>query len=96
MQKYRLNLGGMDACTLLIEKLEDENDDSTSIEEDENIAIFEPKEELAPMYLKDVSSGKFTGFIYSLLGGAATVAGLGFYAMQKTWNTSKSFKSTFQ
>jgi len=81
--KISLKSGGMDACTLLIEKLEDENDDSTSIEEDENIAIFEPKEELDPMYLKDVSSGKFTGFIYSLLGGAATVAGLGFFAMQK-------------
>ena len=81
--KVSLKSGGMDACTLLIEKLEDENDNSTSIEEDEKIAIFEPKEELDPMYLKDVSSGKFTGFIYSLLGGAATVAGLGFYAMQK-------------
>ncbi len=81
--KVSLKSRGMDACTLLIEKLEDEDDDSTSIEEEEQIAIFEPKEELDPMYLKDVSSGKFTGFIYSLLGGVATVAGLGFYAMQK-------------
>jgi len=81
--KASLKSRGMDECTLLIEKLEDENDDSTSLEEEEKITIFEPKEELDPMYLKDVSSGKFTGFIYSLVGGAATVAGLGFFATQK-------------
>ncbi|SFV61845.1 ORF 73; extensive acidic domains, potential leucine zipper; immediate early protein homolog [hydrothermal vent metagenome] len=80
--KSSLKSRGMDACSLLIEKLEDESDDSTVIEE-EDIVIFEPKEEIAPFYPKDVSSGKFTGFVYALLGGAVTVAGLGAFAMQK-------------
>jgi len=76
--KESLKSNGMDACVLLIKKLEDENktENEDVSEEEENVIVIETKDELDPMYLKDVSSGKFTGLVYSLLGGAATVAGL--------------------
>ncbi len=81
--KHLLQEGGMDASEALLTQLgyvanseEDEN------KEEENI-VFETKDEVEPIALRDVSSGKFTGFLYALLGGATTFAGLVYLATNK-------------
>ncbi len=54
--------------------------------------VFEPKEEIKPMVIKDVSSGKFTGFIYALIVGVVTAVGLVYLATEKlemTLNVTK-------
>ncbi len=79
--KAALRDGGMDACEMLLEKLG--AGFIADVVYDENIVVVEPKEDVEPIVLKDVSSGKFTGFIYALLGGAATAAGLVYLATQK-------------
>ena len=51
--------------------------------EEEEIVVFESKEELPPFIVKDISSGKFTGFLMALIAGAATFAGLVYFATEK-------------
>ena len=78
VQKLKAN--GMDASEELLTQLGYVSDEEES-EEDKNIedvVVFEPKEELAPLHIKDVSSGKFTGFIMGLLGGVVTFGGMAF------------------
>ena len=80
-----LKANGMDASEELLTQLGYVSDEEEA-EEDKNIedvAVFEPKEDVAPIYIKDVSSGKFTGFIMGLLGGVATFAGMAFVASEK-------------
>lgn len=80
--KESLNNGGLDACNALMEKLgymskvDNKNDDK-------DILVFEPKEEVAPIVLKNVSSGKFTGLLYALIGGVLTSGGLIYLAIKK-------------
>ncbi len=82
--KHELKEKGMNACETLLEELdyvsEEKSEDST---DEEDAVVFEPKEEIAPIYIHDVSSGKFTGFIMALIGGAATFAGMTYIATQK-------------
>jgi len=83
--KVSLRDGGLDACNYLLEKLgyqhkSKENDDNPTV-------VFEPKDDAEPIILKDVSSGRFTGFIYSLIGGALTVGGLVYLAAEKLGTT---------
>jgi len=83
VQKLKAN--GMDASEELLTQLGYVSDEEES-EEDKNIedvVVFEPKEELAPLHIKDVSSGKFTGFIMGLLGGVVTFGGMAFVASEK-------------
>ncbi len=79
--KRSLKAGGYDACSSLLEQLGYTNQNDEPVEE--NIVVFEPKEEISPLALKNVSSGKFTGLILSLFGGVATVAGLTYLATEK-------------
>lgn len=87
--KLELKKGGLDACVLLLNQLgyqtkEDEKEKTTP--------VFEPKEDVKPMVLKDVSSGKFSGLIYALLGGIATAIGMVYLATEKlemTLNVTK-------
>lgn len=87
--KSELKKGGLDACVLLLNQLgyqtkEDEKEKTTP--------VFEPKEDVKPMVLKDVSSGKFSGLIYALLGGIATAIGMVYLATEKlemTLNVTK-------
>lgn len=87
--KSELKKGGLDACVLLLNQLgyqtkEDEKEKTTP--------VFEPKEDVKPMVLKDVSSGKFSGFIYALFGGVATAIGMVYLATEKlemTLNVTK-------
>jgi len=83
VQKLKAN--GMDASEELLTQLgyvsdEEESEENKNIED---VVVFEPKEELAPLHIKDVSSGKFTGFIMGLLGGVVTFGGMAFVASEK-------------
>jgi len=51
---------------------------------DEADVVFEPNEEMDKvMQIRDVSSGRFTGFMLSLVAGAATLGGLVYWATEK-------------
>ncbi len=52
-------------------------------ENPEDIVTFEPKEELPPFEVKDVSSGKFTSFLLALIAGFLTFVGLVYLATEK-------------
>jgi len=79
--KNALREGGYDACTSLLEQLGQTNQNDN--EEEKNTVVFEPKEEVAPIVLKNVSSGRFTGLMLSLFSGVATAVGLVYFATQK-------------
>jgi hypothetical protein len=80
--KLALKEGGMEACEELLGELGYVEEAEEPVEEE--IIVFEPKEDLEPIYLRDVSSGKFTGFLMGLIGGVATVGGMLFTAASKT------------
>jgi len=69
--KESLRSGGMDECEALLEMLE-YSGESREEEENENSIVFEAKEEVPPVTIQEVSSGKFTGFLLALLFGAVT------------------------
>jgi hypothetical protein len=79
--KTALKEGGLAESEALLSKLKYEDDSEVPAEEDS--VVFETKDDLEPIRLKDVSSGKFTGFIMGLLGGAATFGGMAFIASEK-------------
>ena len=79
--KKALNEGGLNECEALLSASGYTDESEETIEEDS--VVFEPKEDLEPIVLQDVSSGKFTGFLYSLIGGGLTLAGLVYYATNK-------------
>lgn len=88
--KKALKNGGYDGCGELLEKLGYQPTGDVQTEEDS--VVFEEKEVVKPMSIKGVSSGKFSGFVLALLGGAATAAGLVYLATEKlgmTLNVSK-------
>jgi len=80
--KRSLRAGGYDACSSLLGQLgyDNQNDD---VVVEENVVVFEPKEEIEPIALKNVSSGRFTGLMLSLFGGVVTAVGLTYFASQK-------------
>ena len=80
--KDSLKAGGFDACASLLEKLGYQTKPDT-VKVEEKVVVFEPKEELEPIVLKDVASGKFTGMVYALIGGAITATGLVYLATEK-------------
>lgn len=86
--KSKLKTGGFDACVSLVRKLGAQTKNDAA----ETIVVFEPKEESKPMVLKELSSGRFTGLIYALLGGIAAAIGLVYLATEKlemTLNVTK-------
>jgi len=88
--KEQLKSGGLDECVSLVKKLGYKSKDDR--QEEENVVVFEAKEELKPIALKDISSGKFTGFLLALFVGAATAIGLVYLATEKldmTLNVTK-------
>lgn len=56
---------------------------AVSTEEEEPDVVFEPKEEVEPVMLKDVRSGRFTGALLALIGGIVTFVGLIYWATEK-------------
>ncbi len=88
--KSKLKESGFDDCESLLEKLGYQT--TSEEQEEEESVVFETKEEMAPMDIKGVSGGKFSGFVLALLGGAATAVGLVYLATEKlgmTLNVSK-------
>jgi len=81
--KHELKANGMDACEELLSTLSYVSEEDNETNPEEGVVVFEPKEEVAPLYVQDVSSGKFTGFIMSLIAGAATLGGLVYFATEK-------------
>jgi hypothetical protein len=78
--KEALRLGGFDACISLLSQLGYTNVEQNIEEVGE---VFVPKEELAPLVLKDISSGKFTGALYALVGGVVSAVGLTYLATEE-------------
>ena len=88
--KSELGKGGLDTCLSFLKKLKYQTTDDDLPEE--ATVVFEVKEELKPMVLKDISSGKFSGFIYALIGGFAMAVGMVYLATEKlgmTLNVTK-------
>ena len=79
--KHALKEGGLEASEALLQELGYANDDEEDIEEE--TVVFEAKEDLEPIILHDVPSGKFTGFLFALIGGIVTLAGLIYLATEK-------------
>lgn len=79
--KKALNEGGLNTCEALLSESGYIDESEETIEEDG--IVFEAKEDLEPIRLQDVSSGKFTGFIMALIGGAVTLGGMIYVATQK-------------
>ena len=79
--KKALNEGGLNACEALLSESGYIDESEETIEEDG--IVFEAKEDLEPIRLQDVSSGKFTGFIMALIGGAVTLGGMIYFATEK-------------
>jgi len=78
--KKALKAGGLDGAKALLLEL----GYTSEVEEiSEESIVFEPKEDVPPIVLKDVHSGKFTGMLLALLGGAGTFAGLVYWATKK-------------
>ena len=77
----KLKDNGMHACESLLMELGYQGE--KSVELDEDMIVFEPKEELLPIEIKEVSSGAFTGFILALIAGIATLIGLIYVASEK-------------
>jgi len=80
--KAKLHAGGFDVCISLLEQLGYQYTDKNQTFE-RKVVVFEPKEELAPLVLKNVSSGKFTGFMLALAMGVVTAVGLTYLATEK-------------
>jgi len=78
--KTSLKNGGMEESEELLDALGFDKDEA---DEPEEVIAFEAKEEVSPVYIRDVSSGKFTGFLLALIFGVATLLGLVYVATQK-------------
>ena len=79
--KTALKSNGLDEAMILLSSLGDIDENWQDIEDDN--VIFEAKEELKPLVLKEVRSGRFTGLLLSLVGGLAMFGGLVYWATQK-------------
>ncbi len=79
--KKALNEGGLNVCEALLSESGYIDESEETIEEDS--VVFEAKEDLEPIVLQDVSSGKFTGFIMAIIGGAVTLGGMIYVATEK-------------
>ncbi len=78
--KKDLKGGGLDESEVLLSKLAYVDDSEEIIEEG---TVFEVKEDLVPIRLQDISSGKFTSFLMSLIGGMATLGAMVYVATEK-------------
>ncbi len=76
-----LKVGGLDEVKTLLSRLDDIQIQDYKIEEENK--VFEAKDDVKPFVLKDVRSGRFTGFLLSFLGGAVTLIGLVYWATEK-------------
>ena len=78
--KKALALGGFDDAKALLSEL---GHTVSNEEQEEETVVFKAKDDVKPIVLKDVRSGKFTGFLLSLLVGVVTFGGLVYWATEK-------------
>jgi len=78
--KQSLKDNGLDASEALLASLGYEPEESVA---DEDTLLFEPKEELEPIEIKNISSGAFTGLILALFTGVVTFIGMVYFAATK-------------
>ena len=79
--KEALNEGGLDECEVLLETLGYEDSSYEKVVPDE--VVFETKEDVEPIIVQDVSSGKFTGFLMALILAVGTFVAMVYVATQK-------------
>jgi len=79
--KAALKSGALDESEELLTVLGVDNEESDDANEE--VVVFEAKEELPPFIVKEVSSGKFTGFLMALVAGLLTFIGLVYLATEK-------------
>ena len=79
--KAALKSGALDESEELLTVLGVENEEGDDANEE--VVVFEAKEELPPFIVKEVSSGKFTGFLMALVAGLLTFVGLVYLATEK-------------
>ena len=79
--KRALHEGGLNDAKALLFELGHTQASNEEMEDDS--VVFEAKEDVKPIVLKDVSSGMFSGLMLSLLGGAVTLGGLVYLATEK-------------
>jgi len=80
--KQNLTDNGMAASESLLKKLGYESEEE-SVELDEDMVVFEPKEELEPIRIQEVSSGAFGSFILGLIAALITAVGMIYVATMK-------------
>lgn len=79
--KRTLHTGGLDDAKALLVELGFST--VSDLDKEEENLVFEPNDEIPAVRIKDVHSGKFTGFILSLLAGTVTFGGLVYWATEK-------------
>ena len=80
--KESLKKNALEESETLLEELGYNRDqDEEELEEDE--VVFQPKEEIPPFYVREISSGKFSSFLLALVAGILTFAGLVYLATEK-------------
>ena len=90
--KQSLKENGLEASEALLSELGYKAEETVTEEES---VVFEPKEELAPIAIKDISSGGFTGLILALIAGAITYLAMVYVAAAKagiTFYASHAFE----
>jgi hypothetical protein len=88
--KQSLNNGGLEDCLELLEKVGTQTT-GRDLNDSDNV-VFERKEEIPPMPIKSVSSGRFTGVLYAFIAAVATAIGLIYLGTEKlgiTLNVTK-------
>lgn len=80
--KQALKDNGLNESEILLDQLGYKAEESSIDTED--TVLFEPKEELEPIVIQDVSSGSFTGILLALIAGFMTLAGMVYLATEKT------------
>ncbi|GEM_PF-483105 len=81
--KQELKDNGLNESEMLLDQLGYKAEDEENSASTEDTVIFEPKEELEPIVIQDVSSGSFTGILLALIAGILTLAGLLYLATEK-------------
>ena len=79
--KRALNVGGLDDAKALLVELG--HSSVSDLEMPDEPVIFEEDDSVEPVYVQDVSSGRFTGLILSVVAGTATLGGLVYWATEK-------------
>ena len=79
--KKTLNVNALDDAKALL--VEIGHSSVADLEMPDEPVVFEEDDSMEPVYVRDVSSGSFTGLLLSVVAGAATLGGLVYWATEK-------------